>query len=107
MKEVKSEWDENKNQANLKKHGITFQEASTVFYDDSAILFDDPDHSAQEERFVLLGLSSKSNLCIVCHCYRESESTIRLISARKATKNETKTYENYNYRRRGRKGHER
>ena len=86
------EWDENKNRINQKKHGITFEEASTVFYDDLAILFDDPEHSQEEERFILLGMSDAANLCIVCHCYRASETVIRIISARKATKKEEERY---------------
>ena len=87
------EWDENKNQINISKQGISFSEASTVFYDERAILFDDPDHSEDEERFLILGMSEAANLCIVCHCYRENESKIRLISARKATKKEGERYE--------------
>ena len=87
------EWDENKNQINIKKHGISFEEARTVFYDDEALVRDDPDHSQDEERFVILGLSSRANLLVVCHCLRESETVIRIISARKATKTESKFYE--------------
>ncbi len=79
------DWDENKNQKNRKKHGISFEEASTVFFDEEAILFDDPDHSEEEDRFLLLGISEAANICIVCHCYRESDTVIRIISARKAT----------------------
>lgn len=86
------EWDENKNRINQKKHGISFAEASSVFYDESAILFDDPEHSEQEDRFLLLGMSSAANICIVCHCYRESETVIRIISARQATKKEADRY---------------
>jgi len=86
------EWDENKNQINQKKHGINFEEASSVFYDEKAILFDDPEHSEWEERFILLGMSNAANACMVCHCYRESDTVIRIISARKATKKETERY---------------
>ena len=86
------EWDENKNRINQKKHGISFAEASSVFYDDCAILFDDPEHSQEEERFILLGMSDAANVCIVCHCYRASETVIRIISARKATKKEEERY---------------
>lgn len=86
------EWDENKNRINQKKHGISFAEASSVFYDESAILFDDPEHSEQEDRFLLLGMSSAANICIVCHYYRESETVIRIISARQATKKEADRY---------------
>lgn len=86
------DWDENKNQINKKKHGIDFTEASTVFLDEKAILFDDPEHSEQEERFLLLGMSKTAKVCIVCHCYRETDKIIRIISARKATKKETERY---------------
>lgn len=96
MKEILFEWDENKNQINQKKHGIDFEEAKTVFYDDNAILFDDPDHSGEEERFLILGISKHENLCIISHCYRSDDNIIRIISARKATKKETKTYNSYN-----------
>ncbi len=86
------DWDENKNQINQKKHGINFEEASSVFYDEKAILFDDPEHSEWEERFILLGMSNAANACMVCHCYRESDTVIRIISARKATKKEAERY---------------
>ena len=69
-----------------------FDEASTVFFDECAILFDDPEHSEDEERFLLLGMSEEAHLCIVCHCYRESDTVIRLISARKATRKESERY---------------
>ncbi|MBO5640153.1 MAG: BrnT family toxin [Oscillospiraceae bacterium] len=80
------------NRINLEKHGITFQEASTVFFDDRAILFDDPEHSVDEERFLLLGMSETAKVCIVCHCYRESDTVIRIISARQATRKEEQRY---------------
>lgn len=89
------EWDEKKNKINIKKHGISFQEASSVFSDENAILFDDVVHSRVEERFLLLGLSDRASLCIVVHCYRENDEIIRIISARPATKNETNTYNKY------------
>lgn len=92
MEGIRFEWDENKNIANRKKHNISFEEAQTAFYDDNALLIDDPDHSEEEERFILLGFSHKANLLVVCHCYRQSESVIRIISARRATKNEEKAY---------------
>ena len=92
MEGVRFEWDENKNIANRKKHNISFEEAQTAFYDDNALLIDDPDHSEEEERFILLGFSHRANLLVVCHCYRQSESVIRIISARRATKNEEKDY---------------
>ena len=92
MNTITFKWDETKNQINQRKHGISFEEASTAFYDDEALLRDDPEHSEDEERFILLGLSSKANLLVVCHCYRASETVIRIISARKATKTESKFY---------------
>lgn len=92
MDTVKFEWDKNKNELNQKKHKISFEEAKTVFYDEEALLIDDPEHSQEEARFIILGLSKRANLLVVCHCYRVSETVIRIISARKATKNETKQY---------------
>lgn len=92
MDMIKFEWDENKNQSNQRKHGISFEEAKTVFYDEEALMIDDPEHSREEERFIILGLSEKTNLLVVCHCYRASETVIRIISARKATKTESKYY---------------
>jgi uncharacterized protein len=86
-------WDKGKGTANLKKHGIGFEEAKSVFLDDHAKLIPDPDHSIDEERFVLLGLSSNLKLLVVCHCYRSQFKVIRLISARKATPQEAKIYE--------------
>jgi uncharacterized DUF497 family protein len=87
------EWDETKNEINQKKHNISFEEAETVFYDERAKYRDDPDHSEMEERFIILGLSKKSNLLVVCHCYRVSDTIVRIFSARKATPNEAKQYE--------------
>ena len=92
MDMLRFEWDENKNEINKKKHGVSFDEAKTVFYDENALLISDPEHSQDEERFIILGLSKKANLLVVCHCLRASETVIRIISARKATKNETKQY---------------
>ena len=86
------EWDENKNKLNKIKHKISFEEAKTVFYDDRALVIDDPDHSQEEDRFIILGLSNRANLLIVCHCYRASDTVIRIISARKATKSESTYY---------------
>ena len=86
------EWDDNKNKINIKKHGISFEEARTVFFDDYAILFDDPEHSDTEDRFLLISMSDTANICIVCHCYRESDAVVRIISARKATKKEADVY---------------
>lgn len=92
MEYLKFEWDENKNTINKNKHNISFEEAKTVFYDEQALVINDPDHSEQEERFIILGQSSTARLLVVCHCYRESDTVIRIISARKATKTETNQY---------------
>ena len=92
MGTIKFEWDENKNRINQKNHGISFDEAKTVFYDEEALVIDDPEHSEEEERFIILGLSSRANLLVVCHCCRDSDTVIRIISARKATKTETRYY---------------
>jgi hypothetical protein len=94
MDTIRFEWDENKNEINKSKHDISFEEAKTVFYDEDALVIDDPEHSEHEERFIILGFSMKANLLVVCHCYRESDMVIRIISARKATKTEAKFYEN-------------
>ena len=93
MDTIRFEWDENKNTINRQKHKISFEEAKTVFYDENALLIDDPDHSETEDRFILLGLSREAKLLVVCHCYRQSDTVIRIISARKATQTETKYYE--------------
>lgn len=92
MKEIVFEWDDKKAKSNLINHGVSFEEAQTVFFDDSAIQFWDDSHSKKEERFLMLGLSNKLRVLLVVHCYRESDSTIRIISARKATKTEQKEY---------------
>ena len=92
MNNIKFEWDNSKNEINKKKHKISFEEAQTAFYDSEALVIDDPEHSEQEDRFIILGLSKKANLLVVCHCYRASDTVIRLISARKATKTESKYY---------------
>lgn len=86
------EWDEHKNAVNQAKHQVSFEEAQTVFYDDRALVIDDPEHSQDEERFIILGMSAQARLLIVCHCYRASDTVIRIISARKATKTESKYY---------------
>jgi len=85
-------WDENKNKINIKDHKVSFQEAETVFFDPNAKIIHDPDHSIEEDRFIILGLSKLLKLLVVCHCYREEDEIIRLITARKATKKETKDY---------------
>ncbi len=92
MDKLKFEWDSKKDQTNTKKHGVTFDEAQTVFYDEHAIQFFDPEHSESEDRFILLGTSFKSNTLVVCHCFRKEETKIRIISARKADKSEEKAY---------------
>jgi uncharacterized DUF497 family protein len=92
MSTLQFEWDERKAIANERKHGVSFEEARTVFSDERARLIDDPDHSEEEERFVLLGLSSTLRLLLVCHCYRAEDSVVRIISARKATAHESKSY---------------
>jgi len=92
MKKLIFEWDDRKNVSNQRKHGVSFEDAQTVFFDERAIEFDDPDHLTQEERFILLGLSQSLKVLVVCHCYRRNESKIRLISARRATKKEQDAY---------------
>jgi uncharacterized DUF497 family protein len=92
VSELCFEWDERKNAENRRKHGVSFEEARAVFLDDHAMLIDDPDHSNHEERFILLGLSAALRLLVVCHSYRASDTAIRIISARKATATERKTY---------------
>ena len=92
MDDLRFEWDPNKAQTNIEKHGISFEEAATVFADENAVLFDDPDHSEDEERSILLGFSCTARMLIVCHCLREKGNVIRIISARKATKNESRQY---------------
>ena len=92
MDSIKFEWDELKASSNVNKHGVSFEEARTVFYDERAKLIGDPDHSENEDRFILLGLSSSLRVIIVCQCYRSEGNVIRIISARKATTNETKAY---------------
>ena len=92
MSTLSFEWDERKAKANAKKHGVSFDEAKSVFVDERAKLINDPDHSEDEDRFVLLGLSSVLRLLLVCHCYRAEGNVIRIISARKASAHEFKSY---------------
>ena len=92
MNDLRFEWDEAKSRRNVRKHGVSFEEAQTVFLDDNAIRFYDPDHSRDEDRFILLGMSFKLRILVVCHCYKENDSLIRIISARKATRQETTQY---------------
>lgn len=84
-------WDERKNQENQAKHGVSFEEAKTVFFDENAMQYPDPDHSEDEDRFLMVGQSYKFRMLIVCHCYREAEFEIRIISARKLKKKELRT----------------
>jgi uncharacterized protein len=92
MNSLKFEWDTRKATANLKKHGISFDEAKSAFFDEQAKLIDDPDHSEDEDRFILLGLSHSLRIVVVCHCYRGDDDVIRILSARKATARELKEY---------------
>jgi len=92
MDEIRFSWDARKDKQNVKKHKFSFEEASTVFYDEKAIDFFDPDHSQGEERFLILGLSWRFRVLVVCYCLRKTGSEIRIISARKATKKEQKVY---------------
>jgi len=87
------DWDRNKNMININKHGISFKEAASVFLDDNAIELDDDEHSQDEQRFLIIGRSRKLRLVVVCHCYRENNSIIRIISARKAGASEAEIYE--------------
>ena len=86
------EWDPQKNKTNKHKHGISFEEAQSVFYDENGRYMADPEHHGDEERFLLLGMSSNPRILVVCHCYRKADAAIRLISARRATKREQKSY---------------
>jgi uncharacterized DUF497 family protein len=92
MAGLRFEWDPRKDRSNRKKHGISFAEAQTVFLDEQALLIDDPEHSEDEDRFVLMGLSLGLRVLVVCHCYRKGGDVIRLISARKADRSERLTY---------------
>lgn len=89
------EWDLNKEISNRKKHGISFEEAKSSFYDSNARLISDPDHSDEEDRFILLGFSEKLRILVVSHCYRKNSSVIRIISARKANKKEQELYKEH------------
>ena len=90
---IKFEWDSAKAAINFKKHGVSFEEAQSVFYDEFAVQFFDEEHSSDEERFLMLGMSSGAKLLIVCHCEREHGEVIRIISARKATQRESAFYQ--------------
>jgi len=92
MGELAFEWDETKNRENAKKHGISFDEAQSVFFDEYAVRYYDPDHSEDEDRFIMLGMSFKLRTLVVCHCHRKNDAVIRIISARKADRREAKDY---------------
>ncbi len=95
MNNIQFQWDENKAKINLAKHKISFEEAKTVFYDDNARLIYDPDHSEDEDRFILLGLSYTLKVLTVVHCYKDDKNNIRIISARKSTKKEERQYKEF------------
>jgi len=95
MDKINFSWDKNKAQTNFKKHKISFEEAQTVFDDENARLIFDPDHSEDEDRFILLGYSCTSKILTVVHCYRDDEQNVRIISARKSTKHEEKQYREF------------
>jgi uncharacterized DUF497 family protein len=94
MNEMRFEWDEAKNRKNKRAHGVSFEESQTVFLDENAQRFHDPDHSKDEDRFLMLGISFRLRVLIVCHCYRASDTVIRIISARKADSQEETDYWN-------------
>ncbi|HEB99846.1 MAG TPA: BrnT family toxin [Thiotrichales bacterium] len=89
---IRFDWDPGKDLANRRKHGVSFEEAKSVFFDENAIQFFDEDHSDQEDRFIMLGRSIRSRILVVCHCEREHGRVIRIISARKATQAERRHY---------------
>ncbi len=93
MSDLRFDWDPAKAEANKRKHGVSFLEAESVFYDEHALFTEDPDHSETEDRFILLGVSARLRTLVVVHAYRENPDTIRIISARKATKTERSRYE--------------
>jgi len=92
MDNIEFVWDNNKSQDNVRNHKVSFEEAKTVFYDPNAKVIFDPDHSKDEDRFIILGFSHLLRVLVVCHCYKEDGNTIRIISARKATPNERSQY---------------
>jgi len=92
MAELRFEWDERKNRANQKKHGVSFEEARSVFFDQDAVEYYDDEHTEWEDRFLLVGASAKLRILLVCHCHREGGNVIRIIAARKANKAQRKDY---------------
>ena len=89
---IEFRWDNKKADNNLKKHGVSFEEAKSVFYDERSLLIHDPVHYVNEDRFIILGISIKVRVLVVCHCYRENDTIIRIISARKANRHEQQNY---------------
>jgi uncharacterized DUF497 family protein len=98
VRRLKFEWDERKAMANRRKHGVTFEEARSVFLDEAALQIPDPDHSAEEDRFIMLGISARLRVLVVCHCYRQDDEVIRIISARKADRGERRQYDEWRSR---------
>jgi uncharacterized DUF497 family protein len=92
MNDIQFQWDQNKNIENIKNHKVSFEEAKTVFFDENARLITDPEHSINEERFIILGISNKLRILVVAHTYKENDEIIRIISARKSNKTESKYY---------------
>jgi len=92
MSDIQFDWDAAKNRENIKKHGVSFEDAQTAFLDENALRFFDPDHSTEEDRFLLLGIAASLRVLVVCHCYRSEDSIIRIISARRADKSESQNY---------------
>jgi uncharacterized DUF497 family protein len=92
MNDITFSWDEKKSRANQRKHKVSFEEAQSIFFDEDSVEYFDPEHSKSEDRFIMLGLSVHLRVLVVCHCYRESNAVIRIISARKATKKERSNY---------------
>ncbi len=92
MSDIRFEWNAQKSRENKRKHGVSFEEAATVFLDENAVRYYDPDHPEGEDRFIMLGLSLKLRALVVCHCFRSDDRSIRITSARKADKREAATY---------------
>ena len=92
MSDINFVWDEAKNRENKRRHGVSFEEAQTVFLDEKAVRYYDPDHSSEEDRYIMLGMGFKLRVLVVCHCYRDDNAIIRIISARKANKKEKAVY---------------
>lgn len=95
MSDLEFEWDPKKEKTNTRKHGVSFQDARAAFYDETAMVFHDPDHSKDEDRFILLGMSVRAGVLVVCHCVRDSDLVVRIISARRADKQEESDYWEY------------